>query len=99
MRKTGIGIIVATIVLGFSIFNGYAEVYIVTMEDEPVISYKGGVNGFEATAVESDEKIDVTRYSSFFASFDCGVTVNALTFSASEYLLILLLVPLINIEY
>ncbi|KAI5659441.1 hypothetical protein M9H77_28234 [Catharanthus roseus] len=63
MRKTGIGIIVATIVLGFSIFNGYAEVYIVTMEDEPVISYKGGVNGFEATAVESDEKIDVTSES------------------------------------
>lgn len=37
-----------------------AEVYIVTIEGEPVISYKGGVNGFEATAVESDEKIDPT---------------------------------------
>ncbi|KAK6126599.1 hypothetical protein DH2020_039645 [Rehmannia glutinosa] len=42
---------------------GKAEIYIVTVEGEPVISYKGGVNGFEATAVESDsdEKIDVTR--------------------------------------
>ncbi|CAI9760937.1 unnamed protein product [Fraxinus pennsylvanica] len=38
------------------------EIYIVTVEGEPVISYTGGVNGFEATAVEtdSDEKIDVT---------------------------------------
>lgn len=39
-----------------------AEIYIVTMEGEPIISYKGGDNGFEATAVESDEKIDTTRY-------------------------------------
>ncbi|KAM6554160.1 hypothetical protein CsatB_014922 [Cannabis sativa] len=37
-----------------------AEVYIVTIEGEPIVSYKGGVNGFEATAVESDEKIDTT---------------------------------------
>ncbi|VVA99573.1 unnamed protein product [Arabis nemorensis] len=39
-----------------------AEVYIVTMEGEPIISYRGGENGFEATAIESesdsDEKID-----------------------------------------
>lgn len=39
-----------------------AEVYIVTVEGEPITSYRGGVNGFEATAVESDEKIDTTRY-------------------------------------
>lgn len=39
-----------------------AEVYIVTMEGDPIISYKGGENGFEATAVESDEKIDTSRY-------------------------------------
>ncbi|GFP89209.1 subtilisin-like protease [Phtheirospermum japonicum] len=41
---------------------GKSEIYIVTIEGEPVISYKGGVNGFEATAVDSDsdEKIDVT---------------------------------------
>jgi len=35
------------------------------MEGEPIISYKGGDNGFEATAVESDEKIDTTRYLRF----------------------------------
>ncbi|WJX28229.1 hypothetical protein P8452_16976 [Trifolium repens] len=39
---------------------GEAEVYIVTVEGEPIISYTGGVEGFEATAVESDEKIDTT---------------------------------------
>lgn len=43
-------------------FSVTAEIYIVTMEGEPIISYKGGDNGFEATAVESDEKIDTTRY-------------------------------------
>lgn len=47
----------------FTIFIlGRAEVYIVTVEGEPIISYRGGDNGFEATAVESDEKIDTTRY-------------------------------------
>lgn len=40
---------------------GQAEVYIVTIEGEPVISYTGGIDGLEATAVESDEKIDSTR--------------------------------------
>ncbi|XP_028113266.1 subtilisin-like protease SBT2.5 isoform X1 [Camellia sinensis] len=39
---------------------GKADIYIVTVEGEPVISYRGGVDGFEATAVDSDEKIDVT---------------------------------------
>lgn len=43
------------ILLSVSII-GKSEVYIVTIEGEPVISYKGGVNGFEAT-----EKLDVTR--------------------------------------
>lgn len=42
---------------------GKADVYIVRVEGEPVVSYEGGVDGFEATYVESDEKIDVTRYS------------------------------------
>ncbi|KAL9361713.1 hypothetical protein Peur_044498 [Populus x canadensis] len=42
------------------LINGKAEVYIVTMEGEPVISYTGGIPGFEATAVESDEKLDAT---------------------------------------
>lgn len=40
-----------------------AEIYIVTVEGEPVISYRGGVDGFQATAVESDQHLDVTRYS------------------------------------
>lgn len=42
---------------------GKAEIYIATVEGEPVTTYRGGVDGFEATAVESDsdEKIDVTR--------------------------------------
>lgn len=39
---------------------GKADVYIVRVEGEPVVSYEGGVDGFEATYVESDEKIDVT---------------------------------------
>ncbi|XP_044464577.1 subtilisin-like protease SBT2.5 [Mangifera indica] len=43
------------------------EVYIVTVEGEPIISYKGGELGFEATAVESDEKIDPT--SEFVTSY------------------------------
>ncbi|XP_065849441.1 subtilisin-like protease SBT2.5 [Euphorbia lathyris] len=35
-----------------------AEIYIATMEGEPVISYRGGIPGFEATAVDTDEKIE-----------------------------------------
>lgn len=47
----------------FSIFAyGDAEIYIVTMEGEPVMSYQGGIDGFEATAADTDEKVDVTRY-------------------------------------
>jgi len=49
------------LVLFALLINGKAEVYIVTMEGEPVISYTGGIPGFEATAVESDEKLDATR--------------------------------------
>lgn len=37
------------------------EIYIVTVEGQPVVSYTGGVDGFAATAVESDEELDVTR--------------------------------------
>ncbi|XP_071696699.1 subtilisin-like protease SBT2.5 [Rutidosis leptorrhynchoides] len=37
-----------------------SKVYIVTLEGEPLISYTGGINGFEATAVESDKTLDVT---------------------------------------
>ncbi|CAI9285467.1 unnamed protein product [Lactuca saligna] len=50
-----------TIILLFSLFIiGESEIYIVTIEGEPVISYTGGVSGFEATAVEADETLDVT---------------------------------------
>ncbi|KAL1568171.1 subtilisin-like protease SBT2.6 [Salvia divinorum] len=62
MRKVELnGCVLILMLLGVVVF-GKAEVYIVTIEGEPVISYKGGVNGFEATAVDSysDEKIDVT---------------------------------------
>lgn len=41
---------------------GKAEIYIVTIEGEPIVSYKGDLDGFEATAMESDEKIDPTRF-------------------------------------
>lgn len=56
------GCVLFLILLGVVNF-GKAEIYIVTVEGEPVISYRGGVNGFEATAVDSDsdEKMDVTR--------------------------------------
>jgi hypothetical protein len=50
-----------------------AEVYIVTMEGDPIISYKGGENGFEATAVESDEKIDTSRY--LLDSFSSSIVI------------------------
>lgn len=39
-----------------------ADVYIVIMEGEPVVTYRGSIGGFAATASESGEKIDVTRY-------------------------------------
>lgn len=50
-------ILVATLLI-----SGKAEIYIVTVDGEPIISYAGGIDGFEATAVESDDKIDTTRY-------------------------------------
>ena len=40
---------------------GTHDVYIVTMEGDPVVSYQGGVEGFPATAVDLDEEMDVTR--------------------------------------
>lgn len=56
-----------TVLVLFTVLTtGKAEIYIVRVEGEPIISYKGGVDGFEATAVESDEKIDTTRYLIFF---------------------------------
>lgn len=63
MRAMEFALAVA-VLFGFLIAAN-AEIYMVIVEGEPVISYKGGVDGFEATAVESDEKIDVTRYWQF----------------------------------
>jgi len=56
------------IVLSALLVSGDAEVYIVTVEGEPIISYTGGIDGFKATAVESDEEIDTTRYLHSFLS-------------------------------
>ncbi|AQK66760.1 Subtilisin-like protease SBT2.6 [Zea mays] len=39
---------------------GTHDVYIVVMEGDPVVSYRGGVDGFPATAVDLDEEMDVT---------------------------------------
>uniref|UniRef100_A0A0D3GKF8 Subtilisin-like protease n=1 Tax=Oryza barthii TaxID=65489 RepID=A0A0D3GKF8_9ORYZ len=47
-------IIVPQVVLGTH------DVYIVTMEGEPVVSYRGGVEGFPATAIDLDEDMDIT---------------------------------------
>ncbi|KAJ8616948.1 hypothetical protein MRB53_013134 [Persea americana] len=49
------------ILLSFGLLvSANADVYTVIMEGEPVITYRGGVGGFAATASESGEKIDVT---------------------------------------
>ncbi|KAF2309734.1 hypothetical protein GH714_004855 [Hevea brasiliensis] len=40
--------------------TGKPEIYIVTVDGEPVISYRGGVPGFDPIAVDTDEKIDTT---------------------------------------
>jgi hypothetical protein len=42
---------------------GTHDVYIVTMEGDPVVSYRGGVEGFPGTAADLDEEMDITRYS------------------------------------
>ncbi|XVE79955.1 hypothetical protein DITRI_Ditri14bG0099000 [Diplodiscus trichospermus] len=54
-----LGFAVLLVIVGL-VVSGKAEIYIVTVEGEPIVSYKGGENGFEATAVESDEKLDTT---------------------------------------
>ncbi|KAL4296735.1 hypothetical protein GQ457_12G025580 [Hibiscus cannabinus] len=66
--ELGCAVLVLVMLAGLLV-TGKAEIYIVTVEGEPIISYKGGENGFEATAAESDEKIDtkselVTSYAS-----------------------------------
>ncbi|PKA65807.1 Subtilisin-like protease [Apostasia shenzhenica] len=43
--------------------SGRGDVYIVTLEGEPVVSYRGGIEGFAATAVDSVEDVDFTSES------------------------------------
>lgn len=40
---------------------GSGDIYIVTMEGEPILSYSGGVEGFAPTATDSVEEMDITR--------------------------------------
>ncbi|XP_022755467.1 subtilisin-like protease SBT2.5 [Durio zibethinus] len=68
MKVMELGCAVLVLLLGL-VVTGKAEIYIVIVEGEPVISYKGGENGFEATAVESDEKLDTT--SELVTSYAC----------------------------
>ncbi|CAL9176938.1 unnamed protein product [Musa hybrid cultivar] len=42
---------------------GSGDIYIVTVEGEPVVSYNGGVDGFSATAVDLAERMDITSES------------------------------------
>lgn len=71
------------IILSSILVAATADIYIVTVEGEPVISYAGGVDGFEAIAVDSDEKIDTARYlKSFILGFEIvrnGVTASILS--------------------
>ncbi|CAI8611108.1 unnamed protein product [Vicia faba] len=59
MRYLEFGFVLLIVLLAFLV-SVKGEIYIVTVEGEPIISYTGGVDEFEATAVESDEKIDST---------------------------------------
>ncbi|KAG1331974.1 hypothetical protein COCNU_02G019420 [Cocos nucifera] len=40
--------------------TGSGDIYIVTMEGEPIVSYGGGVKGFAPTAADSVEEMDIT---------------------------------------
>ncbi|XP_031475965.1 subtilisin-like protease SBT2.5 [Nymphaea colorata] len=43
-----------------SLYFVSGEVYIVIVEGEPVVTYRGGLEGYAATAVESREEFDIT---------------------------------------
>lgn len=40
---------------------GHGDIYLVTIEGDPVVSYSGGVEGFAATAADLAEELDITR--------------------------------------
>ncbi|KAL9254734.1 Subtilisin-like protease SBT2.5-like protein [Drosera capensis] len=62
MKELGFGVPVLVVMLfAHVVAQVEAEVYIVTLEGEPSISYSGGIDGLEATAVDSDEKVDLNR--------------------------------------
>ncbi|XP_039120202.1 subtilisin-like protease SBT2.5 [Dioscorea cayenensis subsp. rotundata] len=42
---------------------GQGDVYLATVEGEPVVSYSGGIEGFSATAVDPAEEFDITSES------------------------------------
>ncbi|KVI01431.1 Peptidase S8A, DUF1034 C-terminal [Cynara cardunculus var. scolymus] len=67
-------IVMILVLFGFYVI-AKCEVYIVTIEGDPVISYRGGIDGFEATAVESDQKLDVTRLLFFESSLFVAETL------------------------
>lgn len=68
---------------------GKAEIYIVTIDGEPIVSYKGDLDGFEATAMESDEKIDPTRFQLFNSVFVSGCVRFVFVMFMTEELIIM----------
>ncbi|KAH7688021.1 Peptidase S8 subtilisin-related protein [Dioscorea alata] len=42
---------------------GHGDIYLVTIEGDPVVSYSGGVEGFAATAADLAEELDITSES------------------------------------
>ncbi|GAB2291439.1 hypothetical protein Dimus_025694 [Dionaea muscipula] len=60
MRELAFAFSLLVVLFAHMVAQGKAEVYIVTLEGEPVINYGGGIDGLEATAIDSDEKIDLT---------------------------------------
>ncbi|XP_058068192.1 subtilisin-like protease SBT2.5 [Magnolia sinica] len=45
------------------LISGNGDIYIVTMQGEPVVRYRGGIDGYAATFSDSEEKIDFTSES------------------------------------
>ncbi|GAB2218285.1 hypothetical protein Drorol1_Dr00001505 [Drosera rotundifolia] len=60
MKGLVFGVCLVVVWLVHLVVHGDAEVYIVTLEGEPVVSYYGGIDGLRATAVDSDERIDLS---------------------------------------
>ncbi|XP_068643871.1 subtilisin-like protease SBT2.5 [Aristolochia californica] len=52
-------LLLAVLALLGLLVSGDGDIYIVTMHGEPVVSYTGGIEGFDPTALEFGEKIDI----------------------------------------